>query len=186
MQFNLSSIVCFIALFVTLYEANAQNAASHPDPKEKIENIIELRPMKPQPAPVPSPGANIVSFKLHQPTNPTAQSSSESFQCHNFAYKFTRDLQAKSLKVEVTTTAKNAVKFNHVDTFDLSESDLNQLLSSRRAFLQTIYKCHDNRLGIHLLGFEWQAENQQTEEVSYHTTLFFDGKINKLSRTILD
>jgi hypothetical protein len=184
MHFNLSSIVCFVALFVTLYEANAQNVASHPDPKEKIENIIELRAMKPLP-PL-APGATRISFPIHPPTNPSAQSSSESFQCHNFAYKFTRDLQAKSLTVEVTTTAKNALKFNHVDRFDLSESDLNQLLSSRRAFLQTIYKCHDNRLGIHLLGFEWQAENKQTEEVWYHTTLFFDGKINKLSRTILD
>jgi hypothetical protein len=184
MQFNITNTVCFAVLFATLYGANAQTVSPHPDPKEKIENIIELRPMKPLP-PL-APGMNRVSIKIHPATNPSAQSSSESFQCHNFAYKFTRDLQAKSLTVEVTIIKKNAVKFNQVDRFDLSDSELNRLLNNRRAFLQTIYKCRDNRLDIHLIGFEWQPENQQTQEIWYSTTLFFDGRIDALTRNVLD
>jgi hypothetical protein len=184
MQLNVTNTVCFAALFVTLSGANAQTISSHPDPKEKIDNIIERRPMKPLP-PL-APGVTRIEIPIHPPTNPSAQSSSESFQCHNFAYKFTRDFQAKSLTVEVTITAKNSTKFNEVDQFDLSGSELNRLLNNRRAFLQTIYKCHDNRLGVHLLGFEWQPENQQAQEVWYRTTLFFDGKIDMLTRHILD
>jgi hypothetical protein len=184
MQLKITNTICFAALFVTLFGVNAQTVSSHPDPKEKIENIIELRPMKPLP-PL-APGVTRISIPIHPPTNPSTQSSSESFQCHNFAYKFARDFQAKRLTVEVTITAKDSVKFNQVDRFDLSESELNRLLNNRRAFLQTLYKCHDNRLGIHLFGFEWQPENQQTYEVWYSTTLFFDGKIDTLTRRILD
>ena len=184
MQFNVASFFCSVALFVVHHGANAQTVSPHPDPKEKIENIIELRPMKPLPP--PPPGSQRVSISVHRPTNPSAQTSSENFQCHNFAYKFVRNFQTKSLTVEVMHTRKESTKFDQVDQFDFSESELNQLFNNRRAFFRPIYKCHDNRLGIHMVGFEWQPENQQTHEVWYHTTLFFNGKLDKLTRTILD